>query len=124
MFNPEGVKGRTAQPPHKIFNFMKYGFFDVTVNVMDANTRIKLYEFGEYHIKARCKSIAIRKGIKAAMDNIHSNWREAMYNECCLFGPHKLTAKQLWGLVDAGIIVEPNDKVVEVASCEMTSWVD
>ena len=22
MFNPEGVKGKTAQPPHKIFNFM------------------------------------------------------------------------------------------------------
>lgn len=124
MFNPDGVKGKTAQPHHNFFKIMKYGFFTVTVSVMDANTRVKLYEFTEHQIKARCESIAKRKGTKAAMDYIHRSWRESIYTQYCVFGNHGLTAKQLWWLVDEGLIVEPNDKVVEVKSCELCSWVD
>lgn len=126
MFNPEGVKGRTAQPPHNFYKIMKY-FFDVTVSVMDANTRIELYEFSEPHISAhgpldRAKTSAKRKAIRAAMDSIHRDWRESIYTQYCVFGNHGLTAKQLWWLVDEGLIVEPNDKVVEVKTCECTGW--
>lgn len=122
-FNPEGVKGRIAQPPHKIFNFMQYGYFDVTVSVKDAVTMIELYEVKEFGIKARCENIAIRKVMQAATDFIRSQWRFKLYDKLCL-GPYKLTAKQLWGLVDAGYIKQPNDKVIEVKSVILDGRVD
>ena len=121
-FNPEGVKGKTATPPHNFFKIMANGYFDITLSVKDANTRIELYEVGQLHIKARCESIAVRKAIKEATDNIRRAWRVELYNECCLFGPHKLTAKQLWGLVDAGYIKQPNDKVIEFKYAELVCW--
>lgn len=123
-FNPEGVKGKITQPPHKIYNFMKYGYFDVTVSVFDAVTMIELYEVKEFGIKARCECVAIRKAKQAATDFIRRQWRVQLYNECCLFGPYKLTAKQLWGLVDAGYIKQPNDKVIEEKSVILNGWVD
>lgn len=108
---------------------MKYGFFSVTVSVKDANTKIELYEFTEHQVKAlgplgRAKMVAKAKAKKAAMDFIHRSWRESTYLKYVAFGKHGLTAEQLWWLVDEGLIVEPNDKVVEVKTCELTSWID
>lgn len=121
-FNPEGVKGKTATPPHNFFKIMKY-VFNVTVSVMDANTRIKLFEFTEYRIEARgpkgrATTTAKRKALRCAMDFIHRQWRVSIYNKCCIFSKQPLTAKQLWWLVNEGLITEPNNRVVEVESCE------
>ena len=148
MFNPEGVKGKTAQPPHKIFNFMaKYSItrdkqlsenhtvsvavktFDCIEDALDTMYRQARRHGYEVTIDntpdgswGRAKTSAKRKAIRAAMDSIHRHWRESIYTQYCVFGNHGLTAKQLWWLVDEGLIVEPNDKVVEVKTCECTGW--
>lgn len=124
MFNPEGVKGKTAQPPHKILNFMKYGIYDVTLSVKDADTRIELYEFTEYGIKARCESIAIRKAMSAAVVHNHRVWRGGLFDKLCLSSEVGLTAKQLNFLIDRRYIKEPNDKVIDPKELKLTSWVD
>ena len=96
--------------------------YDITLSVKDANTRIELYEFDEYCIKAQCKSIAIRKAKANLVDRIHKEWRVAMHNKLCLFSEVGLTAKQLNYLIDHGYIKEPNDKVIEVKRVEQTGW--
>lgn len=101
---------------------MQYGFFSVTLSIKDATTRIELYKFTEHQIKARCESIAIRKAKVIAVDYIHRQWRSWAHDTYC--PRYGITAKQLWHMVDDGVIPIPNDKVVDVAEVEMTSWVD
>lgn len=103
---------------------MKYGFYDVTLSVSDANTGIKLYEFNEYHIKARHRSAAISKATGDLVDTIHKDWLTELYNKLCLFDGVGLTATQLKYLVSRGYIKQPKDKVLAVKQAELTSWVD
>lgn len=106
-FNPEGVKGKTAHPPHKIYNFME-ALFEVTLNVKDVNTQIELPSWtwqGVTNSPWRAERMAIRafKGITLEMWSIRV---------CDKYG---LTAKQLKRLVKDSLITPPDLFEVTVA---------
>ena len=114
MFNPDGVKGKTAQPHHNFFKIMQNKSFAVTFIVKDDATQIELYKLTEY-TEARCRCVAIRKATKAALDYIERQWRFEAFSK--YLPKYGITAKQLWAMVDDGLIPIPNDKVVEVYKC-------
>ena len=104
-FNPEGVKGKTTQPPHKIFNFMEKQLFTITLNVKDVNTQIELPSWtwkGVSNSLFRAECMAIR----AFKDLVLESWSARVCDKYCL------TAKQLKRLVDD--LITPRDDLFEV----------
>ena len=111
MFNPEGVKGKTAQPPHKIFNFMTKQIFYIDLNVKDVNTQIELPQYlwvGVSNSALRAERLA-----KAAYKRMA--YRRWFFRTK---GQYGLTAKQLQALIDDKLITPPDLVEVTVAKIE------
>lgn len=121
-FNPEGVKGLTAQPPHKIFNFMAaihQTLWTITFNVKDVNTGIELPQYtwqGPLGDKLGSER-AVRKATKALKGLALAKWGWATCDK------YRLTARQLKRLMDDGLITPPDLVEVTVANIESEPFV-
>lgn len=69
-FNPKGVKGRNAQPPHKIFNFMiQYHINRETKTPQGSLTKfVKAFDYVEEALDELYRQ-AKRHGYEVAVDN-------------------------------------------------------
>ena len=115
MFNPEGVKGRTAQPPHNFFKIMSATFpiYTVTVCIVDANTGIELAQMS-HNIIGRGGSLrAESRAIEKAKDVVLQLWARQWWN-----AHYGLTAEQFEKLVDDGRINPLGLWDFKVVSCE------
>ena len=79
MFNPEGVKGRTTQPPHKIFNFMAQFAIErerVTTNTegvpVYTTKEVARFSSAEEALDTLCRQ-AHRHGYEVTIDNSTMN---------------------------------------------------
>ena len=115
-FNPEGVKGRTAQPPHKIFNFMEKQHWTIKLKVVDLNTRIELPSWTWYGV-SNSQWRAERKAIRAYKGLALDRWSAMVCNK------YRLTAKQLERLINDGLITPPDLFEITVAKVESEPWV-
>ena len=70
MFNPEGVKGRTAQPPHKIFNFMAQYHINRSIETPKGSVTkfVKAFDYVEEALDELYRQ-AKRHGYEVAVDN-------------------------------------------------------
>ena len=101
MFNPEGVKGKTAQPPHNFFKIMaKFPQYIVSVSIKDANTRIELRKT-EHRIIGRGLGSygAEQKAVEQAKNFVLENWAPSWWHE-----HYGLTAEQFSKLAEDGMI--------------------
>lgn len=120
-FNPEGVKGKTAKPPHKIFNFMKRDIWIVAIKVKHVETQIEL-EPWTWMGMARCRFIAERVAVATYENKVFDGWKRRVCNK---FG---LTATQLDDMIAADVVTKPNDifdvKIAGAfkAECEPLDW--
>lgn len=116
MFNPEGVKGRTAQPPHKIFNFMQTKKFRVNANIYDVITNVKIKRLS-LTITCRNQNVAMSRGRKKA-ESVALKWvKDAAQKR------YSLTAEQLDLLVEDGLLSAYNSYAIDVDCYELNpSW--
>lgn len=79
MFNPEGVKGKTAQPPHKIFNFMVQYHINRSTNTPKGGVIkfVKAFDYVEEALSELYRQ-AKRHGYEVAVDNTS----DAIYGFC------------------------------------------
>ena len=70
MFNPEGVKGKTAQPPHKIFNFMTQYHINRSIETPEGSVTkfVKAFDYVEEAMDELYRQ-AKRHGYEVAVDN-------------------------------------------------------
>lgn len=98
MFNPEGVKGKTAQPPHNFFKIMTNSpAFTATFSIYDAATRIELGEF-----KTTVWNRSEYRATLAALRRAES-YTLAMSRQS-IAGRYGLTAKQLKSMLQDGVV--------------------
>lgn len=117
MFNPDGVKGKIAQPHHKIFNFMAprhYDTWHITLNVKDVKTGIQLptYEWTGLVGNKGGSYRAERRAIAAFKYSVFAEWRRKTCDE------YGLTARQLERMIEDGIVHHPDLFEVTVAKAE------
>ena len=110
-FNPEGVKGKAAQPPHKIFNFMRRQIITITLNVKDINTQIELPNHvweGETNTALR----AVRAAEFSAQSAAHRRWVKWAKSK------YGVTAEQLYAMFVDGLLQVPNLVEVKLESID------
>lgn len=114
MFNPEGVKGKTAQPPHNFFKIMaKFPSYHVTISVLDAKTQIELRQT-HHTIVGRCDpETAEWRAISEAKNFVLEYWaRDWWYRH------YLITATQFDELVKDGRINPIGVWDFKVISCD------
>ena len=117
-FNPEGVKGRAAQPPHNFYKIMTQILWIITLNVKDVNTQIELPQWTWQGVRAaRCPQVRVERRAKSAYKNIVlDRWK----CDCC--NNYGLTAKQLRDMIDDHLVTPPDLVEVTVAKAESEPW--
>ena len=101
MFNPEGVKGKTAQPPHNFFKIMTKQIFSIEVDVIDVKTGLTVYSYC-WHGESSSIYRAKRRAAKDAKSFALRDWK---FRTSSRYG---LTVKQLNTLIDDGLISTAN----------------
>lgn len=118
MFNPEGVKGKTAQPPHNFYKIMTQILWTITLNVKDVNTQIELPQWTWQGVRAsKCPQVRVeRRAISAYKNIVLDRWK---YDICNEYG---LTAKQLRDMIDDHLVTPPDLVEVTVAKAKWERW--
>lgn len=114
MFNPEGVKGKTAQPPHKIFNFMdtQSQAFLATFSIKDAATQIEIFDFNTI-VWNRSEYRAKLDAQHRAEAYTHGLSRESIAKR------YGLTALQLRAMRADGVLADVNFYEVELKTFQV-----
>lgn len=113
-FNPEGVKGKAATPPHNFFKIMaKFPKYHVTISVKDANTQIELRQMQHTIIGRGGSERAEWRAIEQAKDFVLEFWaRDWWYRH------YLITATQFDELVKDGMINPLRVWDFKVISCD------
>lgn len=114
-FNPEGVKGKTATPPHNFFKIMAANFqiHEVTVSIVDANTQIELARMSHDIIGRGGSERAEWSAIDKTKDIVLEFWARQWWHT-----HYGLTAEQFEKLAEDGRIDPLGSWDFKVVECK------